>query len=238
MNQLHQVQVLYCLAHTLRIYKEKIMSQQTLNDNYQGVWGNRIGFGKKPALLLVDFMQSYTTSSEPLYAPDVVKAVQEAEEVLNFARKQGVTVIHTNILYQAKDQLDGGMWVKKSPVMAAMVASNPATRFCPEVEPLSGELVITKNYASAFFGTSLASVLRTQDIDTIVIVGCSTSGCVRASAVDAVQHGFRTIVIRECVGDRHQAPHEANLFDIDSKYGDVVSKGEAMNYFQNITILK
>jgi len=204
---------------------------QDLTDNYAGVWGNRIGFGQKPALLLVDFMKSYITPTEPLYAPAVVDAVQETAQLLAAAREQNIVVIHTNILYHAENQIDGGMWVKKSPVMAAMVASNPATAFCDEVKPLSSELVISKNYASAFFGTSLSSVLSSQGIDTVVIVGCSTSGCVRASAVDAVQYGFRTIVVRECVGDRHQAPHEANLFDIDSKYGDVVSKHEVMEYF-------
>ena len=207
------------------------MSDQNLTENYQGVWGNRVGFGKKPVLLMVDFMKSYITPSEPLYAPDVVNAVRETEQVLQLAREQDILVIHTNILYHAKQQIDGGLWVKKSPVMAAMVASNPATAFCTELTPLDSELVITKNYASAFFGTSLASVLTAEGVDTVVIVGCSTSGCVRATAVDAVQYGFRTIVIRDCVGDRHQAPHEANLFDIDSKYGDVVSKQQAMDYF-------
>ena len=207
------------------------MNQQSLNDNYQGVWGNRIGFGKKPVLLLVDFIQSYITASEPLYAPDVIIAVQETEAVLALAREQNILVIHTNILYHAKNQIDGGMWVKKSPVMAAMTVDNPATQFCPQVQPLDTELVITKNYASAFFATSLSSVLNAEAIDTVIIVGCSTSGCVRATAVDAVQHGFRTIVIRDCVGDRHHEPHEANLFDIDSKYGDVVSKQEVLNYF-------
>lgn len=211
--------------------------QENLQSNYQGVWGNRIGFGKKPVFLLVDFMQSYTTETEPLFAPDVIKAVQETKDILELAREQDILIIHTNILYHP-NQLDGGMWVKKSPVMAAMVATNPVTQFCPEVKPLGDELVITKNYASAFFGTSLASILSTQGIDTVVIVGCSTSGCVRATAVDSVQYGFRTIVIRECVGDRHQAPHEANLFDIDSKYGDVVSKQEAINYFQKIKLVK
>ena len=93
------------------------MNQQSLNDNYQGVWGNRIGFGKKPVLLLVDFIQSYITASEPLYAPDVITAVQETEAVLALAREQNILVIHTNILYHAKNQIDGGMWVKKSPVM-------------------------------------------------------------------------------------------------------------------------
>ena len=207
------------------------MKQQSLNDNYQGVWGNRIGFGKKPVLLLVDFIQSYITASEPLYAPDVITAVQETEAVLSLAREQNILVIHTNILYQAKNQIDGGMWVKKSPVMAAMTIDNPATHFCLQVQPLDTELVITKNYARAFFATSLSSVLNAEAIDTVIIVGCSTSGCVRATAVDAVQHGFRTIVIRDCVGDRHREPHEANLFDIDSKYGDVVSKQEVLNYF-------
>lgn len=209
------------------------MSQQNVAENYQGVWGNRIGFGQKPVLLLVDFMKSYVTPSEPLYAPDVIKAVAETAQVLELAREKDVLVIHTNILYHAKDQIDGGMWVKKSPVMAAMVATNPATEFCAEVTPLNTELVVTKNYASAFFGTSLASILNANQIDTVIIVGCSTSGCVRATAVDAVQYGFKTIVIRECVGDRHQAPHEANLFDIDSKYGDVVSKQEAINYLSD-----
>ena len=120
------------------------------------------------------------------------------------------------------------MWVKKSPVMKAMVEGNVLAEFCDEVQPEKGELVIVKQYASAFFGTSLASQLHAQGIDTVIMAGCSTSGCIRASAVDAVQYGFRAIVVRDCVGDRHPDPHNANLFDIDSKYGDVVSREEAI----------
>jgi maleamate amidohydrolase len=112
--------------------------------------------------------------------------------------------------------------------MSAMVEGNLYAEFCNEVAPARGELVISKQYASAFFGTSLASTLTARGVDTVVIVGCSTSGCVRATAVDSMQHGYRTIVVRECVGDRHPSPHEANLFDIDSKYGDVISKAETM----------
>ena len=199
-------------------------------DNYKGVWGNRIGFGKKAALVLIDFMKSYTTEGEPLYAPGVVEAIKHAPEVLELARQNDMLVIHTNIRYHGKDQKDGGIWVQKSPVMRAMVEGNPAAEFCDEVAPLKDELVLTKNYASAFFGTSLASILAAEQVDTVVMMGCSTSGCIRASAVDAVQHGFRAIVIRDCVGDRHEAPHEANLFDIDSKYGDVVTKQEFIAY--------
>jgi maleamate amidohydrolase len=112
--------------------------------------------------------------------------------------------------------------------MKAMVEGNVLAEFCEGVEPAAGELVIVKQYASAFFGTSLASHLHAQGIDTVIMAGCSTSGCIRASAVDAVQHGFRAIVVRDCVGDRHPDPHNANLFDIDSKYGDVVSREEAI----------
>ncbi|WP_333665622.1 N-carbamoylsarcosine amidohydrolase [Acinetobacter guillouiae] len=202
----------------------------TAQENYQGVWGGRIGFGQKAALILIDFMKGYTTETEPLYAPGVVQAVKQTEEVLALARQHNMLLVHTNIRYHRKDQKDGGIWVQKSPVMRAMVEGNPAAEFCDEVKPLEGELVLTKNYASSFFGTSLASILTAEQVDTVVLVGCSTSGCVRATAVDAVQHGFRTIVIRECVGDRHEAPHEANLFDIDSKYGDVIHKQEFIDY--------
>lgn len=206
-------------------------STQSLSENYQGVWGNRIGFGATPALLMVDFIKAYTTEGAPLYAPGVVAAVAQSVPLLTAARGAQVPVIHTNILYHAPNCADGGMWVRKAPVMAALTPGTPLAEFCEGIEPSSGELVITKQYASAFFGTSLASTLRVMGIDTVVLAGCSTSGCIRATAVDAVQHGFRTIVVRDCVGDRHAGPHEANLFDIDAKYGDVVSLEETVSYF-------
>jgi maleamate amidohydrolase len=210
------------------------MSEQTANDNYQGVWGQRIGFGQKAALLMIDFMRGYTTEGAPLFATGVVSAVAESVELLASARRQGIPVVHTNIRYHPGHFADGGIWVKKAPVMKDMVEGNPLAAFCEEVIPQEDEVVISKQYASAFFGSSLASMLHAQGIDTVVLAGCSTSGCIRATAVDAVQHGFRTIVVRECVGDRHPAPHEANLFDIDSKYGDVVSKQEAIAHFKKM----
>ena len=205
---------------------------QSARDNYQGVWGQRIGFGRKPALLMIDFMQGYTTEGAPLYAPEVVIAVAESVELLATARQHGIAVVHTNIRYHPGHFADGGIWVKKAPVMKDMVEGNPLAAFCEAVAPQAGEVVLSKQYASAFFATSLAPLLHAQGVDTVVLAGCSTSGCIRASAVDAMQHGFRTIVVRECVGDRHSDPHEANLFDIDSKYGDVVSKQEAMSKFR------
>lgn len=204
------------------------------SDNYQGVWGNRIGFGARPALLMIDFMQGYTTEGAPLFAPGVVSAVSESVELLSVARGHRIPVIHTNIRYKPGHFADGGMWVKKAPVMKDMIEGNPLAEFCIEVAPRDDEVVVTKQYASSFFGTSLASMLYAQGIDTVILAGCSTSGCVRATAVDAVQHGFRTIVVRECVGDRHEGPHEANLFDIDNKYGDVVSRKEVFAYLANL----
>lgn len=206
----------------------------TLSDNYRGVWGQRLGFGRRPALLAIDFMQAYTTEGASLFAPGVVSAVEESRELLACARRTGIPVIHTHIRYHAGHFADGGLWVKKAPVMKDMVAGNPLAAFCPPVAPLADEVVLSKQYASAFFGTALAPLLVAQGIDTLLMIGCSTSGCIRASAVDAVQHGFRAMVVRECVGDRHPGPHEANLFDIDSKYGDVVHKREALDYLNRL----
>lgn len=209
-------------------------ANNSLIDNYSGVWGSRIGFGHRPALLMIDFMQAYTIEGAPLFAPGVVSAVDSSVALLATARQVGIPVIHTNIRYHAGHFADGGIWVKKAPVMKDMVEGNPLAAFCPQVAPLATEVVLTKQYASAFFGTSLAPMLVALGIDTLLLAGCSTSGCIRASAVDAVQHGFRTIVVRECVGDRHAGPHEANLFDIDSKYGDVVTKRETLDYLNRL----
>jgi maleamate amidohydrolase len=116
----------------------------------------------------------------------------------------------------------------------ACLAEPELGRYCASVMPNPEEVVVPKQYASAFFGTSLASMLTAAGIDTVVMAGCSTSGCVRASAVDGLQHGFRVIVPQECVGDRHVEPHRANLFDINSKYGDVVSTVEVAAYFDRL----
>lgn len=221
------------MTHSNQSASSNEVDDNSLDSNYQGVWDGRIGFGKSPALLVVDFMQGYTTPGSPLFAQGVVDAVTNMPPLLNTARRTGTPVVHTNILYHAPDQIDGGIWVKKAPVMRAMVAGNPYAEFCPEVTPHEDELVMTKQYASAFFGTSLASTLVAMGIDTLIITGCSTSGCIRATAVDGLQHGFRVIVVRDCVGDRHPAPHEANLFDIDSKYGDVIGLDETLGYLMN-----
>lgn len=207
---------------------------QDVQNNYAGVFDSRLGFGVRPAVLVVDFINAYTTPGSPLYAPDVVTAVQETVPLLALARERQIPVVYTQVLYNPNFQ-DGGIFVQKVPVLKTLVPGEPLAAIVPELMPAPRDTILTKQYASAFFGTSLAAMFTSLRVDTVILTGCSTSGCVRASAVDGMQYGFRVIVPRECVGDRHQAPHEANLFDINSKYGDVVSKADVMNYFQQFS---
>lgn len=204
-----------------------------LQENYEGVFDGRLGFGKKPALVIVDFINAYTTPGAILYAPDVVTAVQETVDLLELSRSKNIPVIFTRVIY-SQSGLDGGLFVQKIPLLLDMVEGEPLANIVPQLPPTSSDIIINKQYASAFFGTSLAATLTSHGIDTVILTGCSTSGCIRATAVDGLQYGFRMIVPRECVGDRHKAPHEANLFDINSKYGDVVSKADVMAHLTNL----
>lgn len=204
-----------------------------LQSNYKGVFDGRIGFGKKPAVLVVDFINAYTTEGSLLYAPDVVTAVNETVDLLALAREKNVPVLYTKVLYN-KNFRDGGIFIQKVPVLKTMVEGEPLAEIVPQLPPVESDIIIVKQYASAFFGTSLAATMTSMGVDTLILTGCSTSGCIRASAVDGMQYGFRVIVPRECVADRHAGPHEANLFDINSKYGDVVSKSEVMSYLRNL----
>jgi nicotinamidase-related amidase len=189
---------------------------------------NRVGFGRAPALLVIDFVKAYTTPGSPLYAaPGVPDAVQASVPLLAAARTRGIPVIYTTVAY-ARDGRDGGMFVRKVPALLQLTHDSPLTGIVDELAPREDELVIEKKYASAFFGTPLSATLTAQGIDTVILIGCSTSGCIRASAVDGMQYGFRVIVPRECVGDRAPGPHEANLFDINGKYGDVVSVADVL----------
>ena len=201
--------------------------------NYRGVFDSALGFGKKPAVIVIDFINAYTSSGSALYADGVVQAVESSVDLLDCARKAAVPIIYTKVLFQA-DGFDGGLFVKKVPVLTRLVQGEPLAEIDNRVRPSAQDVVLIKNYASVFFGTSLSSMLTAHGIDTIILIGCSTSGCVRASAVDGIQHGFRVIVPRECVGDRMPQIHDANLFDIHAKYGDVVSRADVMHYLGSL----
>jgi maleamate amidohydrolase len=199
-----------------------------LQQNYRGVFDSRMGFGRRPAIIVVDFIKAYTQPGSPLYAPAVVDAVRATIPLLAAARERNIPIIYTRVLYHPTGA-DGGLFVQKVPALRRMIEGEPLADIVPELPPAPDDVILIKQYASAFFGTSLAAMLTARGTDTLIITGCSTSGCVRATAVDAMQYGFRPIVPRECVGDRHDGPHEANLFDINAKYGDVVALADVMS---------
>jgi maleamate amidohydrolase len=201
----------------------------TREQNYAGVFDGKVGFGTRPAVVVIDFTRAYTTPSSPFFAEGVVRAVAATVPLLEAARAARVPVIHTKVIYHPSGA-DGGWFVRKVPSLRRMVAGEPLAEIDPAVAPLPEEVVIAKQYPSPFFGTPLAPMLAALGVDTLILAGCSTSGCVRAGALDGLQHGYRVIVPRECVGDRHDGPHEANLFDINAKYGDVVGREEAIGY--------
>ena len=190
-------------------------------------FGGRLPFGRRPVLLLVDMVRAYLDPGSALYAPPFEAALLSAARLTAVARAAGVPVLFTNVVYSA-DGLDGGVFYRKVPALKAFLAGSPLAAFDPRLLPAADELVLSKQYASAFFGTSLAATLTAMGCDTIVITGFSTSGCVRASALDAMQHGFIPYVVREACADRDARPHEANLFDLQAKYAEVVSEAQAI----------
>lgn len=202
-------------------------------DNYTGVFDGKVGYGRNPAVVVIDFTLAYTTPGSPFFAEGVVRAVADTVPLLEAARAAGIPVIHTKVMYHPSGA-DGGWFVRKVPALRKLVPGEPLAEIDPKVAPLAEEVVIVKQYPSPFFGTPLAPMLATLGIDTLILAGCSTSGCVRAGALDGVQHGYRVIVPRECVGDRHDGPHDANLFDINAKYGDVVGRDEVIQYLANL----
>ena len=186
--------------------------------------------GRRPAVLAIDLMRAYFDPASPLCLPSR-DCLASGARVLSAARANGVPVIHTRVEF-APDGSDGGVFVRKVPALEHLYGGGPMSELMPEVAPVEGELVITKQYASAFFGTSLASTLVARGIDTVVLVGVSTSGCIRATGVDAVQHGFIPLVVRDAVGDRTPQTHEANLFDLQAKYAEVVDERTAVAYLE------
>ena len=202
-------------------------------DNYTGVFDGKVGFGRNAAVVVIDFTLAYTTPGSPFFAEGVVRAVADTVPLLEAARAAGIPVIHTKVMYHPSGA-DGGWFVRKVPALRKLVPGEPLAEIDPKVAPLAEEVVIVKQYPSPFFGTPLAPMLATLGVDTLILAGCSTSGCVRAGALDGVQHGYRVIVPRECVGDRHDGPHDANLFDINAKYGDVVGRDEVIQYLANL----
>ena len=187
-----------------------------------------VGFGEKSALLIIDFIKGFTDTNCPL-GSNLDAEVSATKQLLDAFRSQNLPVHFTTTAYDDA-MVSAGVFVKKVPSLTHLKIGSSWIEIDDRLTPMAGEVVWTKQYASAFFGTALASALSAQKVDTLIVTGCTTSGCVRASAVDACQHGFLTIVVRECVGDRSASAHEANLGDLDAKYADVVSLKEVEEY--------
>lgn len=195
-------------------------------------FGHALPRGRNPALLIVDFSRGFTDPDCPI-GSDLGAEIEATGQLLEIARRKGLTVVFTTIAFE-KNGRDGGLWLEKAPSLAQLELGTQWVEIDPRLEPRPDETLIVKKGASAFFGTNLAAILVAQGVDSVVLCGTTTSGCIRATAVDLLQSGFPTIVPRECVGDRAQAPHEANLFDIQAKYADVVSLEEALAYLEDV----
>lgn len=204
----------------------------TIEEDYASAgFGGELGFGKNPALLVVDMCMAYLDPKAPLYAGVEAEAGQ-IERLLTAFRAAGRPVFHTRVEY-VPGGADGGLFYKKVAALRCFDRGNPLADPPPALRPAEGEVVITKQYASAFFGTSLASTLSAQGCDAVVITGVSTSGCVRATALDTIQNGFIPLVVEDACGDRDEAVHAANLFDLQAKYADLVSTDKVIEKIQS-----
>ena len=208
-------------------------TNSNIEANYAaGGFGRSLQWGVRPAVIVVDLCVAYLQPGSPLFA-DAEPARASASRLVDLARSLNVPVIFTRVEFEPGG-IDGGLFFKKVGALQSFERGNPLGDFPEAPRPLPGEVVVTKQYASAFFATSLAPTMNAMRIDTAIVTGVSTSGCVRATALDALQHGFVPLVVRDAVGDRHPGPHEANLFDLQAKYADVISEVQCVEYLKSL----
>ncbi|TSD15400.1 carbamoylsarcosine amidase [Haloglomus irregulare] len=198
-----------------------------LEDHYgDRAFGGSVGLGAKPALLVIDLINAFTDPATDL-GTDVSGVLDRTADLLEAFREAGLPRYFTTVAFE-ESYGDAGRFIEKVPALRELRLGSDAVEVDDRVAPVGDERVILKKYASAFFGTDLETELTTHRVDTLVLAGVTTSGCVRATAVDSLQHGYRTVVPADAVGDRAEGPHRANLFDIDAKYGDVVETDDVL----------
>ena len=208
------------------------MSDETREIYERARLGQSVTLGERPAVLVVDFSRGFT-DPECTMGSDLTREVEATRRLLASAREREVPIIFTTIGFEPNLK-DGSLWLEKAPGLGDLVVGGKWVEIDPRLERRDEETVILKKGASAFFGTNLPSILVSQGVDTVIMCGATTSGCIRATAIDLLQYGYPTLVPRECVGDRAQGPHEANLADIQAKYADVVSAEEASAYIESV----
>ena len=196
-------------------------------------FGIKIGFGERPALMVIDMLKGFTNPAMPLGA-DLDPQIEAQRPLLEVAHERAIPCIFSTVIYEEAEAKDAGLWGIKMKGSLTLVAGSEAVKVDPRLDMQRNDILLVKKYASCFFGTDLVARLNSRRVDTLIITGCTTSGCVRATAVDAVQNGFRPMVVREAVGDRSQAAHEQSLFDLNAKYADVVSLDETLQYLKTV----
>ena len=189
-------------------------------------FGNLSGIGERPALLIVDFVNGFA-DPEQFGGGNIQDAIDKTVDLLAFARAQNLPIDSTRGVY-ADDGSDNGVFCIKAPGLKGLTENAPASQIIDALAPIDGEYVVRKTQPSGFFGTNLAAWYISKGVDTVLVTGCTTSGCVRASVIDALSYNFKTVVVTDCVGDRAIGPHEANLFDMGQKYADLMTADEVM----------
>jgi maleamate amidohydrolase len=214
-----------------------ISTEQTNQDDAEFFtsrgFGQRIGFGERPVLMVIDMVRAFTDQTALLGA-NLDKEIAAIVPLLEAAHDREVPVIFSTVRYDDTDLKDAGIWALKQKGIMTLRAEEHGWMVDPRLDFRKTDTLLFKKYASCFFGTDLVPRLLAHRIDTLLITGCTTSGCVRATAVDACQNGFRPMVVREAVGDRSTAAHSQSLFDLDAKYADVVQQQDALRYLQNV----
>lgn len=190
-------------------------------------FGKLLNFGENPCLIVVDVINGFTDSSMPM-GSDLSTQITQINKLLDIVHSMDIPTIFTTISYDDTTLADSGIWFQKMEGLRTLKAGTDAVTVDPRLDFQSGDTLIIKKYASAFFGTDLISRLTARKIDTIIIVGCTTCGCIRATAVDALQYGYRPIVVEDAVGDRSMESHEQSLFDLRQKYADVLKTDEVI----------
>lgn len=206
------------------------MSQEQVYD--QAGFGRAVPRGTRPAIVVVDFSYGFTDTQYPT-ASDMAPAIAATRKLTDFARATGVPVIYTTIAYHP-GELDKLPWLKKATGMAALIEGSRLVEIDAATGIQPGDAVVTKKGASSFFGSTLAALLTGAQVDTVIVTGATTSGCVRATVVDAVQSGFNVLVPADCCGDRAQAPHDANLYDMQQKYADVTDSDDILSWLKSL----
>ena len=189
-------------------------------------FGNSSGIGTNPAMLIIDFVNGFA-DLEQFGGGNIQAAIDKTVDLLAFARAQNMPVASTRVVY-ADDGSDHGVFCLKAPGLKVLTEDAPASQIVDALAPIDGEYVVRKTQPSGFFGTDLADWYQGWGVDTVLVTGCTTSGCIRASVIDAMSYNFKTVVVTDCVGDRALGPHEANLFDMGQKYADLMTADEVM----------